>query len=73
MNTNWEQVTCVQTHDTVIERVADPLPKGRSRKEGVALTEFVQLRIPIQHPGRDELIEYTDDKRWKNGEKDIVK
>lgn len=62
----------VTTHDTVIECIADPQPKGRLREELVPLPELVQLRVAIQESRRDELVEDTDDERREDGEDDIV-
>ena len=56
----------------MIERIADPQPKGRLREELVPLPELVQLRVAIQESRGDELIEDTDDERREDGEDDVV-
>jgi hypothetical protein len=41
-------------------------------EEGILLSELVQLRISVQQASRDELIEDTHHKWWKDGEEDVV-
>ena len=56
----------------MVERIADPKPEGRLRKELVPLPELVQLRVAIQESRGDELIEDTDDEGREDGEDDVV-
>ena len=46
----------------MVERVPNPKPESGFGEERIALTEHIQLRVPIQYPGRDELIEDANDK-----------
>lgn len=70
----WSQVQHTQTdaYHTVIERIPDPLPKCSGREELVVLSELIQLWIPVEHSGRHELVEDTDDERGKDGEENVV-
>ena len=56
------EATNKQTYDAVVERVPNPKPESGFGEERIALTEHIQLRVPIQYPGRDELIEDANDK-----------
>ena len=56
----------------MIERIHNPLPESCLSKEEVLLAEDVELRVTIEDTGGDELIEDTDDKGRKDGEKHIV-
>jgi hypothetical protein len=57
----------------MIQRVPDPQPKRRLGEKHVLLSERIQLRIPIQHPRRHELVKDPDHERWEDGEDDVVK
>ena len=57
----------------MIQRVPDPQPKRRLGEKHILLSERIQLRIPIQHPRRHELVKHPDHERWEDGEDDIVK
>jgi hypothetical protein len=57
----------------MINSVCEPHPKGRLCEEHIPLTQHIELRISIQHASRHELIKYTNDQWWQDGEEDIVK
>ena len=61
-----------KTYHTVVERVSNPEPECGLGEERVALTEHVQLRVPIQNPSRDELVEDTNDEGRQDGEDDVI-
>ena len=61
------------THQTVIQCVRDPQPKRRLGEKHISLSERIQLRIPIQHARRHELIKDADHKRWEDSKEDVVK
>lgn len=56
----------------MVESIRDPLPECRLRKECVLLTEYIELRIPVQDARGNELVENPDDQRWEYSEEDIV-
>ncbi len=49
----------------MIEGVADPVEEVDRGEEVVLLAEMVQLGIPVEHSGRNELVEDTDDERGR--------
>ena len=59
-------------HDTVVEGIADPVEERHGREEVVLLPELVQLRVSVEHSGRDELVEDTDNEGWEDREDDVV-
>jgi hypothetical protein len=60
------------TYNTMEQRISKPHPKCGLREESVFLSERVQLRVSIQYPGRDKLVEDTDDEWRKHGEDNVV-
>jgi hypothetical protein len=56
----------------MVQCVNDPEPESGLCEERVLLTQDIELRVPIQDPGRDELIEDTDDERREDGENNVV-
>jgi hypothetical protein len=60
------------THERVKQRVRHPLPEDGAREERVLLAEHVELRISVENPRGDELIEDADDERREHGEDDVV-
>lgn len=56
----------------MVERIADPLPKCHGREEAVRLSKLIELRVSVQHSGRDELVKDTDDEWRKDSEHDVV-
>lgn len=57
----------------MIQGIGNPEPKCSFGEEDVLLAQSVQLRVAIQHSGRDELIKDADDERWEYSEDDVVK
>ena len=62
----------ISTHQTVIQRIANPQPERRLGEEDVPLSEAVKLRVPVEDACRDELIEHADDDGRQDREEDIV-
>jgi hypothetical protein len=56
----------------VVDGVDDREPKGLWREEVVLLAEPVELRVAVEHAGRDELVEDADDKRREDRKDDVV-
>ena len=56
----------------MVKRVHDPEPESGLREERVLLPQCVELRIPIQDTGRDELVKNTDDERRQDGEDNVI-
>jgi hypothetical protein len=61
-----------ETDQTVVQRVHDPEPESGLCEERILLAQGVELRIPIQDTGGDELVKDADDERRQDGENDIV-
>lgn len=56
----------------MVQCVHDPEPEGGLCEECILLTQDVELRVPIQDSGRDELIEDSNDERREDSKNDIV-
>ena len=57
----------------MVEAVEDPSKEGMHFEENSTLAQLIKLRIAIEKPGRDKLVEYAHDEGRKDGEKDVVK
>ena len=62
----------IDTYDTVVQCVANPQPELRPREERVALAKHVELWVPVEDTGGDELVEDTDNERREDGEHDVI-
>lgn len=60
------------THHTMIQGVADPVQEGHRGEKVILLSQLIQLRVSVEHPSADELVEDADNKRRQNGEDNIV-
>lgn len=56
----------------MIKRIGDPKPERCAGEEDVLLAEHIELGIPIQDSGRNELVENSDNERRKDSEQNIV-
>jgi hypothetical protein len=56
----------------MVDSVRCPHPERLWREEVVLLSKPIELRVPVQHSGADELIEDADDERREEGEDDVV-
>ena len=61
-----------ETYHAVIEGIADPVEERDRGEKVILLSQLIQLRIPIEHSRRDELVEDTNDEWRENGEDHIV-
>ena len=56
----------------MVQRVRDPEPESGFREEYILLAQGVELRIPIQDAGGDELVKDADNERRQDGENDVM-
>lgn len=56
----------------VVETIEDPGQKAVHPEEEPRLAERVELRVAVQKPGRDELVENAKGEWWKRGKEDVV-
>ena len=59
-------------YQTMVQRIRDPEPESGLGEEYILLAQDVELRIPIQDTGRDELVKDTDNERRQDGENDVI-
>lgn len=62
----------MKPYQTMIKRIRDPLPERGLGKECITLTKLIQLRIPVEYPRRDELVEDADDEGRQDGEHNVI-
>lgn len=56
----------------MVKSVEEPHPKRGLSEESVLLAKRIQLRVSVQYPRRDELVEDTDDEGREYSEYDVV-
>src|SRR5690349_17203140 len=56
----------------VVEAVSDPREEAVHLEKDTLLAKLVQLRIPVQEPGRDELIEDAHGEGREDREENVV-
>ena len=59
-------------YQTMVQRIRNPEPESGLCEEHILLAQDVELRIPIQDSGGDELVKDTDNERRQDGENDVI-